>query len=82
MSHNSYTCLHCSGTGKKPGLLDADQQRPQCIRCEGKGTIPISDEPMVPAKANNTLIKMSSTLLLVDEDPSWPDGPEQLDLFE
>lgn len=48
MNHTSHTCLRCSGTGKKPGLLDADQQRPQCIHCEGTGTIRIPDEPEGP----------------------------------
>ena len=48
MTHSYHICLRCSGTGKKPGLLDADQQRPQCIHCEGTGTIRIPDEPKGP----------------------------------
>jgi hypothetical protein len=83
MTHTYHTCLRCSGTGKKPGLLDADQRRPRCIHCEGTGTIRIPEEPTAEQRLNKILIQASSILLWAKEDdPSWPDGPEQLDLFE
>lgn len=35
----SLTCIHCSGSGKQAGLLDADQVRPPCSVCKGKGAV-------------------------------------------
>ncbi len=35
----SLTCIHCSGSGKQAGLLDADQARPPCSVCNGKGAV-------------------------------------------
>jgi hypothetical protein len=80
MGFVSLTCHRCSGTGKKPGLLDADQVRPSCSYCEGSGS-QLAHTGSIRSYSNGVLIRGASTLLWAGEDPTWPQGPEQLELF-
>ena len=66
----SVTCSSCNG-----------RQIPDhtCEDCKGSGSTLIHTSQIVPPRYNPA--RFLGTLLWIDEDPEWPAGDEQLELF-